>query len=298
MNLRKYLNNQFWNIGFAELTPQQLISGKKLPKVSWLKHPFRDRFFADPFILEADDNKIVVLVEEYIFGQKGTIVKLTVDRHTFKLINRRLLLQLDTHLSYPLILEQGENPIICPENSESGQLSTYRLHHNQLVNPKIIADYPLTDASPFEYNGEKYLLSTQYPESQENAYLFCFDSQTGKYHPVYDYPVVKGKGHSRMGGDFFKIGSRLFRPAQDCSRGYGCGLTIYEITGIKPNYTEKPILRLDPVSWRYNLGLHTLNFHTPTGLAVIDSYGYLYPVAGRLLMAAHNIKTVIFKNDF
>ena len=44
--VRPYLNNQNWNIGFAETTPQELVENQKIGKVTWLKHPYKDRFFA------------------------------------------------------------------------------------------------------------------------------------------------------------------------------------------------------------------------------------------------------------
>lgn len=112
INIRKYLNNQNWNIGFTEITPDKLIQSGKLPKIHWLKHQYKDRFFADPFILKADESIVEVLVEEYEFkaNSKGIIVKLVVDRNSARLINRIELLKLDTHLSYPFI-ERGEGYI-------------------------------------------------------------------------------------------------------------------------------------------------------------------------------------------
>ena len=294
INIRKYLNNQNWNIGFTEISPDKLIQSGKLPKIHWLKHEYKDRFFADPFILNADENIVEVLAEEYEFkaNSKGIIVKLIVDRNSAKLINRIELLKLDTHLSYPFIERSNGNVYIYPENSEDGKLIRYIYdgENCKLILDSVVANYPLTDATIIENKGKRYLYSTIAPESLENAYLFLSNSPKGKFELYNKEPIVKGLYSSRMGGSFFETNGKIYRPAQDCTNGYGKALTIYEVESFIPIYTEKPLFRLEPSSWRYNLGLHTLNFHRDSGLAVIDSYGYLYPICGRLLMALYKLK--------
>lgn len=296
MNLRKYLNNQYWNIGFAELTPSQLIETKKLPHINWMKHSYKDRFFADPFILKVEGGKIHVLVEEYEFkpNSKGVIVKLEIDKENYKLIERKELLKLKTHLSYPVIIRENGNVFIMPENSESGFLKIYSLSNEDTLSCEgIVADYPLTDATPIEFDKERYLMSTEFPKSQEDLFLYKFNKKDFKYHKLNEKPLVAGRLAGRMGGSFFSTKGHIYRPAQDCSKGYGKALTIFEVKSFEPSFDERPILRLEPVSWKYNLGLHTLNFDEESGLAVIDSYGYLYPVRGRLMMMLHRIKQLI-----
>ena len=41
-------------------------------------------------------------------------------------------------------------------------------------------------------------------------------------------------------------------------------------------------------SFKYNLGLHTLNFQDD--LCVLDGYGYLYPITGRVLNLLQKVK--------
>lgn len=294
INIRKYLNNQNWNIGFTETSPDKLIQSGKLPKIHWLKHQYKDRFFADPFILNADESTVEVLAEEYEFkaNSKGIIVKLDIDRNSMRLINRIELLKLETHLSYPFIERCEGNIYIYPENSENGKLTRYIYDgkNNKLIFDAIVANYPLTDATIIKYKGIKYLFSTIAPESLENAYLFLSNNPKGIFEPCHKAPVVKGLYSSRMGGSFFETNGKIYRPAQDCTNGYGKALTIYEVESFSPIYAEKPLFRLEPSSWHYNLGLHTLNFHRDSGLAVIDSYGFLYPIRGRLMMILYKLK--------
>ena len=74
-----------------------------------------------------------------------------------------------------------------------------------------------------------------------------------------------------MAGAFWRQGDRLFRPAQDCSNGYGKGILIYEVTELSPQrYTEQLVYSLYPSDQYYNAGMHTLNFQHSIG--VIDGY--------------------------
>lgn len=297
VNIHKYINNQNWNIGFALLTPKQLLISKKLPKVNWLKHPFKDRFFADPFILRVSDESIDLFVEEYLFKEnsKGCIVKLTIDRKNFKLLERKEILKLETHLSYPIIEQEGHKIFIYPENSESGQWKKYIYNESaeSLELQGMIINQPLTDATFFNTSKDKYIFSTLAPKSQQDTYLFKLDSKTHEFKLLSSAPIIKGKEKSRMGGNFFLVDGKIYRPAQDCSKGYGKALTIFEIKTIEPKFSEEKILRINPVSWKYNLGIHTINFDTPSGICVIDSYGYLYPILGRILMYTYKLKRLI-----
>ena len=62
--LRKVQYGQYWNIGFCEQTPEEFVREKKLRPIKWLKHPYHDRWFADPFIYRVTEREIVVFVEE------------------------------------------------------------------------------------------------------------------------------------------------------------------------------------------------------------------------------------------
>ena len=52
-----------WNIGFVEKSVEAIVSSKETSiEVHWIKHQYKNRFFADPFILSADDKYIKVLL--------------------------------------------------------------------------------------------------------------------------------------------------------------------------------------------------------------------------------------------
>lgn len=78
-----YIKATKYNIGFVDGDLQSVLEGKPL-SVNWLKHPYTDRWFADPFIFDVTDDVIIVLVEEWYDPiQRGRISKLVIDKNTF-----------------------------------------------------------------------------------------------------------------------------------------------------------------------------------------------------------------------
>ena len=280
--LKNVKNGSFWNIGFCDYTPENLIEKKLLPQIQWMKHPYKDRFFADPFILNVTESEIVVFVEEYVFNNPpGLIVELVIDRETKSLKQRYEILRLPTHLSYPAIIRKGDEILVYPENGASGRLNVYHYdaENHKLVDPRLIHDDAIFDATIHQKpDGNSIMVATKQPDNLENAYLFCAPSYEGPFKQIGHKPFQPDRSCARMAGDFFEAYGQLYRPAQDCVLRYGSGIAIMQFD--TTTNKEQKVFTLRPQSYNYNLGLHTINFHN--GLCVVDGYGYLYPTLGRL----------------
>ena len=122
-----YIKDTKYNIGFIDGDLKDIIEGIQPIKVNWLNHPYKDRWFADPFILDVTDNEIWVLVEEWYDPiQRGRISKLIIDKQTYKLKDILVLLELDSHLSFPAIRRAQYGIYVYPENSVTGKLTEYK----------------------------------------------------------------------------------------------------------------------------------------------------------------------------
>lgn len=89
ITLRDVQNSSFWNIGFCVLSPNTLLQERKLNSINWLKHSYRDCFFADPFIYDVTETEIIVFVEEFVFNRPpGLLVELRIDRKTMNILQR------------------------------------------------------------------------------------------------------------------------------------------------------------------------------------------------------------------
>lgn len=281
----RLLYPQNWNIGFCEQTPEELIRDKKLYKIRWLKHPYRDRWFADPFIYQVTENEIIVFVEECMISDtpKGIICELVIDRKTMRLKKRYVMLELDTHLSYPAIVEKAGVTYVYPENGASGSLKMYRYdaEKHQLVDPVCILNEAVADSTILERDGAYYLIATKTENPLQEAYLFKSDKLFGPYKLFTDLPIQTNRSCSRPAGNWISCSSKLFRPSQDCSVRYGGGIYIMEIDSLEP-FREKKGFALESVDYKYNLGIHTINYSNSGNLEVIDGYGYLHPFFSRI----------------
>ena len=289
--IMKIFYNQNWNIGFCKTTPDVFIKEKKLPSISWLKHPYKDRWFADPYILKVTEKEIIVLVEECIIDKpKRVICELVIDKQTMKLKERLLLLELDTHLSYPTIIRHKGQIYVCPENGASGELNIYEYDKGNhiLTNPICVLKEAVADANIIEKDGRFFISATKYPQTQECAFLYGADNLFGPYNQLFEEPFQTDKGYSRQGGDWIKTNDAIYRPVQDCRIRYGASLNIIKTELNDGEIRETIQFALSPQSWRYSEGLHTINFLD--GLCVVDSCGYLYPAMKYIHKTGQKIK--------
>ena len=248
-------------------------------KVKWLKHSFRDRWFADPFILDVTADRIYLLVEEFFYqSNKGRISKLEIDRKTCTLLHIEVILELETHLSFPIIRRKGEDVYIYPENSQAGKLTIYKMskdfsHCNE---SEILIIEPLTDAVIFK----DLIFSTSKPDPN-GCYLSVY-----KYSPQYGQYQVSQKikfeeNIARNAGDYFQFEGRLFRPAQECNKSYGHCVVIQELINSENLWSTNEVCRLYSPHPFLKDGMHTFNTYKDVG--VVDVNGPRHPVMKRLV---------------
>lgn len=282
LNIIRYSQN--WNIGFCKTSESSLLESKRLPAIQWMQHPYKDRWFADPFILDIKDDEIVVFVEECpIDNPKGILCELIIDRKSYRLKQRFVLLELDTHLSYPAIYRENGKVYVCPENGASGKLNIYEYdkENHRLVNPVCVLDESVADATIIRYSDECfYLVATKVPDTQEKLFLYKSDNLFGPYRQICFEPMQQSRSCSRPGGAWIEVDGKHYRPAQNCVERYGGFLNIMSVEFGDNCFNETVLFSVKPSIRRYNLGLHTLNFKDE--FCVVDGCGYLSPLLGRL----------------
>ncbi len=282
MKIRE-LRHNLWNIGFIEEGLEHTLTCCK-PKIHWVKKRIKDRWFADPFILDVTDKEIILLVEEYCYDvRRGRLARVVIDRKTYEEGSFEIILDLPTHLSFPFILRKDERVYVMPENSASGSSTIYEyddpsrtllpLHHT--------GEIPFTDASIFEMEGKTFLWTTMVPNvNGKTLSIFTFDTETMKTKDkVVDIDFTKNI--ARNAGEVFKINGRLYRPAQDCTACYGHGVVLQRVEKKGDEWTFTNVNSLYPNTFRYNQGVHTFNHYK--GLIVVDARGYRNPLIGRFL---------------
>lgn len=278
----KHLTNWRWEIGFLETPLEEVISGEPL-SVHWVKLPFDDRWFADPFILDYNDEQIIVLAEEYSDELlRGRIAKLVIDRNTYELKTWKIILDLPTHLSFPRIVRKAEDIFVHPENNRSGCHTIYKYNYENdaLVDGVVICKQRLTDAVMLKFRGRDLLFSTYYPTSNGSV-LHVYEREDDK-NPYTEIETIHMPSRTaRMAGDFFEVNGKLYRPAQDCNGEYGYATIIQEVSYINGHWMFENIRRITSPHPVLKTGCHTFNIYKD--LTVIDAKGYRYPILGNVL---------------
>lgn len=294
MKLKKlfinYIKDTKYNIGFVDGSLKDIIEGSRSIKVNWLNHPYKNRWFADPFILEVTDNEIWALVEEWYDPiHRGRISKLVIDKQTYKLKDILVLLELESHLSFPAIRRAQDGIYVYPENSVTDKLTEYKYipEKEKLEISDIIANEPLTDAIQTDFFGEKLLFSTRLPDANgKDLYIYRFDEETQAYREMSQYHYSENL--SRSAGDFFKYGEKIYRPSQVCIKSYGDAVSIQEVNYNNGQFYEKEVRRIYSPHPDLDLGFHT--FNTYKDIIVVDAVGYRHAKLCHLL---RNLKHLV-----
>lgn len=276
MNYKSKFSFGEWNIGFID-SSFDLLKAQKL-SVSWMKHSYKTCGFADPFLYKVTDTTFEVFAEEINFYRKNAcLVSLVVDRQTKVLLERKVILKLDTHLSYPFIIRNSEGIFVVPENVASGKLNVYKYdeQENCLIFQKVLVELPLADATIVGDEECFYLFATKKGYDNSDLYFWSANQIFGEYSPQEGRLIKSDFMGSRMAGNFFKKDGRFFRFAQDCNGGYGRGIVIYRVINLNPiSYKEEEIHRIYPTDPFYRDGIHTLNINEE--VTVVDGYRLRY----------------------
>lgn len=265
-----------YNIGFFDLETDSLLQGKA--DIHWMKHDYKDRFFADPFILSVEEAEIKVLVEEFEYRRwKGNISLLVVNRKDFSLKRKKTLIELKTHLSFPFIMRNGLNVYIIPENSASGRLTAwkYDVVNEAVEKESILTEMPVID--PLVYRCDnKFLLLGSLRGKNENGEIYQWESNemlTG-YKLVQPDAIKSDIRSSRRGGDFFRIEGQLYAATQCCEHSYGEALNICKVNGLEKELLKETVVATLRPPKEYPYGLHTLNMCN--NVCVVDGLTYLF----------------------
>lgn len=280
--LRNWSIKEEYNIGFVDNTYEDIISGKPL-SVKWMAHSYKDSWFADPFILDVTDTQIYLLVEDFYYPiGRGRISLLKVNRRTYVCEERIPLLTLNTHLSFPAIFRIGNEVFVYPESGLSGKLKLYRYENEKMIEVETLAEGTFSDAIITNLWGSDYYFTTcsSTPEEETSIqYIYRIDRQNLIFQL---FPKIRFKDKTaRNAGDFFKIGNRIYRPAQDCRKNYGGGIIIHEVFQYSNGeFGFKEVCRLNAKYKNLQLGAHTFNSYK--GIFVIDAHGYCNPLLARI----------------
>jgi len=271
-----------WRVGWRSLegTPS-VVEAQAWPSGApwrWLRDDGR-RYFADPFLFH-ENGTTYVFCEEFPYATaKGLISVFTLDA-AGRPSAPRVALEQSYHLSYPQVFRHGGKIWMMPESSANRTLELYvaeSFPDRWKLHSVLLADLSLSDATAFEHD-ERWWLTATTNERDTSTWdclsLFSGPSPVGPWSRSGDLPILVDASAARPAGQVVSRGGALWRPAQDCTRGYGSGLALCRIDELRDGVLRQSVVRrLGPPAGAPDQGVHTLN--SDERFEVIDAVGQM-----------------------
>jgi hypothetical protein len=226
-----------WRIGWRLIAPGKagIHETLSLAGTRWnfLSDPGM-RFFADPFPIGVGGKHYIFFEDFAHRGEKGVISCVEVEE-SGTVGPVRQVLEEPWHLSYPFLFEDGGDIFMLPESSANRSLELYRADpfpHRWTHVATLVSGVELSDASVVRHGGRLWMFAAvrdgQGSPSDMLA-LYSAPRITGPWTPHAANPVLIDARAARSAGSFFMRAGRLWRPVQDCAKGYGTGIGLAEI---------------------------------------------------------------------
>jgi hypothetical protein len=297
--LSKYIGKLFfkkWIIGIFRDDIKSIIRSRTFdPDINWLLKNSVDKFYADPFVLDSEDENLRILCEEYPYDDNyGKISLMTLD-NKYKLVNYKILLDSESHLSYPFLFTENNRTYVFPEAKKSGRLSCYEYDKitETLVFFKDLIDLPLLDSTILKHDNKYWIFGTlSENETDYKLHLFFSDNLMGPYTAHPGNPVKIGINGTRSAGNFIEVDGIIYRPSQNCKKEYGESITINKVTTLNGiEFTEEPYMDISiNVKNRYNKGMHTIHtINLLNDVIVVDGMLWTFSPVSQLKKFAGDI---------
>jgi hypothetical protein len=285
---------KLWVIGICRGNINEIMESRIFnPVVDWIPLSSPGYYTADPFPFITDGGNMGILFEDFGLDEYyGKISLMTLDKD-FRRVNQKVILDTGSHLSYPFIFREEGRFFLFPEAGHSGKLICYEYNPSeQCAFPLTeISGLPLLDPTILKYEDKYWLFGTmQGKDMNSKLYIFYSRNLLGPYNPHRCNPVKNNDDGSRPAGSFFKIGSEIYRPAQNCKTQYGESISIFRVKVLNEyEYTEEYHMSINAGSnnqFSDIMAIHTINIIND--IIVIDGLRWTFSPADQF--------RVFFKN--
>lgn len=242
----------------ARLNPDS-ESAPDLSGFRWIESP-KDRFYADPFLIEESGNAWVFFED---FDYSTQLGKLSCAQVEAGGIGKPVpVLERPYHLSYPCVFRAAGAMYMIPETVANGSVELYRcvrFPDRWELEKKLFQGHAVDTTVWMEDGLYWFFVTLQEPRGLGiQLWLFYSGELTGEWVAHPSNPVSTDIRSSRGAGAIFRDHGKLFRPSQDCSKHYGYSITLNEIVVLdRYQYQERPCTTINPL-WAPGLvGTHT-----------------------------------------
>lgn len=245
---------------------QWVIVYKKQHEQKWRKIiPDSSLFQADPFIVYKDD-KYYVFYEELKFKDyHGYLRAAELDVENGKLINDKIILKLEHHLSFPNVFEENGRFYMIPECADSKRVDLFEctdFPYSWEKKQTLINNINAVDTTPLKTaDGTWYLFTSEIIEGaacdDELSIYKSNDLFNAPFTKLYQEAVISDVTNARMAGHFIQDDGEIIRVAQNCGKRYGHQANFNRVLQIEGTYKEELIETITPTQG--SLGFHSYN---------------------------------------
>ena len=185
------------------------------------------------------------------------------------------------HASYPYLLRYQGSVYCIPETAQAGEVALYKaiaFPHTWRKVAVLLSDVVLRDPTLFEHDGRWWLAGLGGAGAM-NLMLWYADTLDGEWRPHARNPVKTDPRSVRPAGTPFCHAGELYRPAQDCSSGYGRRIVLCRVIQLSPTAFEEKIARIiEPQAGSYYRdGMHTVT--AAGGYTLVDGLRITHSLA-------------------
>lgn len=241
---------------------------KKFKTVSGTRYvrPPRDRFYADPFLVEWH-GRTYLFFEDYKFAAKKGVISCCEVDIAGNFGQPCVVLEREYHLSYPFLFEWRGEIYLLPETRDNRTIEMYRASdfpHSWTREAVLMQDVAAVDSTLLQYSGKWWLFAGGIVEDitspNDGLYLYFADSPLGPWTAHPKNPIVSDARRARPAGRLYFENGALIRPGQDCANGYGYAIQLHRVDVLsETDYREAPLSRITPSWIPGSLGTHTIN---------------------------------------
>lgn len=269
-----------WRIGWRNAPSDDVWNRLNLGGGAWniLPHPV-DHMYADPFAITWRGKDYIFFEELDHKVGKGFISVVSIDADGVS-SPAVPVLEEPWHLSYPFLIEHEGEIWMIPESSLNKEVALYRavdFPHKWEKHQTLLSNIEAADATIVQHDGAWWMFAVTregWGGYSDTLCLYKADNLFGPWRPHPKNPVLVNEKTARPAGNMISRHGKLWRPVQDCARGYGTALGLAEVTRLDDDAFKQQVKKvLYPGSQEWpGRKLHTLN--RSDRLEVIDGCIY------------------------
>ena len=220
-------------------------------------------FLADPFFITAKDT--IYIFFEYQMKKSGADIAVmkSVDGFNFKYDT--IVLDESFHLSYPNVFKYKTEYYMLPETKSSNNVLLYKAHnfpYDWRISDTLIKNVRLKDPSIYLSDSLNFLVAS---DDNLNLYMYESDSLFGKWEKKKRKSLVSVGSESRPAGRIFlDENKKITLPLQNCTQGYGYGVSLYNLDfdnngSYEFNLSKKFFLEAQDNIMEFSGGMHHID---------------------------------------